>query len=382
MAISRRNLLRGLGGAAVGGAAVGTLSGTPVADASQPSWGEEHSRGPIFLDHNENAYGPSEKVNAAIRNAIPGCNRYPHSEYESLISKIAALHNVKSEQILLGSGSIDVLRQAAVNLVRPGEKVVQAAPTFPALGIFARSQGVEVVDVPLNKRHQHDMEAMRVAVGNSARLVYICNPNNPTGTVTLRADIDTFLSKLPDNVTVLVDEAYHHYVVPTSSYASYLDRPSANPRVLVCRTFSTVYGLAGLRIGYAVGSPELVRQLSAGQLPYGMGTIAAIAAAAAIEDSDYLRLAVQRNANDRQEFMNRINVAMLRGYDSHTNFVFFDTMRSADMVVDHLKSHGVIVAPPVPGIERYIRVSLGTPPQMREFWRVMDMLPPTGKMAM
>jgi histidinol-phosphate aminotransferase len=380
--ISRRNLLRSLGGAAVGGSAVGLLGGARFTEGGQPDWKADRSNAPIFLDHNENAYGPSEKVLSAVRNALSNSNRYPRSEYESLTSKIATLHKAKPEQILLGCGSTEILRQAAANLIGPGEKLVQASPTFPALSDFARSRGAEVVEIPLNKRHQHDMDAMLSAAKSSASLIYICNPNNPTGTVTPRADIDAFLDKLPENAIVLMDEAYYHYVVPSSSYASYLDRPSANPRVLVCRTFSAVYGLAGLRIGYAVGAPELVGRLSTGQLPYGIGTISAIAAAAAIEDGQYLKSAIQRNANDRQEFMNRINVAMLRALDSHTNFVFFDTMRDAEMVVHHLKSHGVIVPPPVPGIEKYIRVSLGTPPEMAEFWRVMDLLPPTGKMAM
>jgi histidinol-phosphate aminotransferase len=321
--ISRRNLLRSLGGAAVGGSAIGLLGGARFAEGSQPEWNADRSNAPIFLDHNENAYGPSEKVLSAIRNALSNSNRYPRSECESLISKIATLHKVKPEQILLGCGSTEILRQAAANLIGPGEKLVQASPTFPALGDFARTRGIEVLDVPLNKRHQYDIDALQAGVANSAGLVYICNPNNPTGTVTPRADIDAFLDKLPENVIVLIDEAYYHYVVPSSSYASYLDRPSVNPRVLVCRTFSAVYGLAGLRIGYAVGAPELVRRLSTGQLPYGIGTISAIAAAAAIEDGEYLKLAIQRNANDRQEFMNRINVAMLRALDSHTNFVFF-----------------------------------------------------------
>jgi histidinol-phosphate aminotransferase len=380
--ISRRNLLRSLGGAAVGGSAVGLLGGARFAEGGQLDWKADHSNAPIFLDHNENAYGPSEKVLSAVRNALSNSNRYPRSEYESLTSKIATLHKVKPAQILLGCGSTEILRQAATNLIGPGEKLVQASPTFPALSDFVRSRGAEVVDVSLNKRHQHDMDAMLAAAKSSASLIYICNPNNPTGTVTPRADIDAFLDKLPANGIVLIDEAYYHYVVPSSSYASYLDRPSANPRVLVCRTFSAVYGLAGLRIGYAVGAPELVRRLSTGQLPYGIGTISAIAAATAIEDGQYLKSAIQRNANDRQEFMNRINVAMLRALDSHTNFVFFDTMRDAEMVVHHLKSHGVIVPPPVAGIARYIRVSVGTPPEMVEFWRVMDLLPPTGKMAM
>jgi histidinol-phosphate aminotransferase len=151
---------------------------------------------------------------------------------------------------------------------------------------------------------------------------------------------------------------------------------------LVCRTFSKAYGLAGLRIGYAVGAPATIRRLSAGQLRYGVGTLAAMAAAAAFDDVEYVQQVVERNANGRQEFLNRINGAMLRALDSQANFVLFNPMRPVDMVIDHLKSHQVIIAPPFPAMREYMRVSLGTPDEMLEFWRVMDLLPPTGKMAM
>jgi histidinol-phosphate aminotransferase len=366
----------------VGGAAVRSLGGVPFSEASQPMLDPDQPRGPIFLDHNENAYGPSEKVRAALRDGLSRGNRYPRYEYESLISKIAALHAVGTDQIILGCGSSDVLRQAAATLLGPGKKLVQASPTFPALGMYAQSQGIEVVNVPLNHRHQHDLDAMQAKAGNSAGLIYICNPNNPTATVTPRGDIENFLQKVPASTTVLIDEAYHHFAIPSTNYASFLDRPSQNPRVLVCRTFSTVYGLAGLRIGYAVGAPDVVKQLSPVQLRYGVSTISAVAAAAAIDDGDYIKQAVKRNADDRQEFMNRLNIAMLKALDSHANFVFFDALRPVDIVIDHLKEHGVIVAPLVPAMDKYVRVSLGTPPEMREFWRVMDLLPPTGKMAM
>jgi len=151
---------------------------------------------------------------------------------------------------------------------------------------------------------------------------------------------------------------------------------------MVTRTFSKIYGLAGMRVGYAVAAPDVARRLSAGQLHFGVGSVAAKAAAAALDDSPYVRLSAKRNADDRQEFMNRVNGGMLRAIDSHTNFVMMDPLRPPDEVIEHLKKNNIRIGPPIPAMDKYIRVSLGTPAEMDEFWRVWDLMPATGKMAM
>ena len=339
---------------------------------------------PILLDHNENAYGPSEKVRQVLAEASSMGNRYPREEYELLRSKLAALHAVKEDHILLGCGSSEILRMAATALTGPRKGLVQALPTYATLGRFARSLGAEVTEIPLTHMVEHDLNAMlkRVGDGNTTGLVYICNPNNPTATLTLRKDIEAFIHSLPPAVNVLIDEAYTHFVSPNMAYSSFLDQPVDDPRVLVCRTFSKVYGLAGMRVGYAVGAPETLKRLASGQLRYGVSRISAKAAIAALSDTDYVSAAIKRNSDDRQEFMNQSNIRMLRMVTSHTNFALLDPMRPAAMVLDHLKNHNVLVAPLFPSMEKYIRVSFGIPEDMREFWRVMDLLPPTGKMAM
>jgi histidinol-phosphate aminotransferase len=382
MPISRRNLLRRLGTTALTGAAVDALGGLPVPERPQPAHRASEIAQTVFLDHNENAYGPSEKVLAVLRDASLRSSRYPRAEYDSLLTKLAALHAVKKEQIVLGCGSSELLRATALTFLGPGKKLVQASPTYPALGKFARLFGAEVVEVPVTKRYEHDLNTMLARGDDSVSLAYICNPNNPTATLTARQDIEGFIHKLPAKAVVLIDEAYHHFVTPNSSYTSFLDQPFDDPRVIVCRTFSKVYGLAGMRIGYAVAAPELAQRLSANRLQFGISVIAAKAADAALEDTEYVRLAVKRNADDRQEFMNSVNVRMLRAIDSHTNFVMLNPMRPSEQVIEHLKKNNVLVAPRIPAMDSYIRVSLGTPAEMREFWRVWDLMPPTGKMAM
>jgi histidinol-phosphate aminotransferase len=264
----------------------------------------------------------------------------------------------------------------------PGKKLVQAVPTFPALGKLAQSAGVEVTDIPLNKRYEHDLGTMLERARSLSGLVYIANPNNPTGTITPRKDIEAFVGKLPSNVTVLIDEAYHHYASPSASYESFLDRPIGDPRVIVCRTFSKIYGLAGMRIGYAVATPEISKRLATGFPSWSVSVVSARAAIAALDDVDYVRLGVKRNTDDRQEFMNQVNARMLRAIDSQTNFVMVNPMRAPDEVIEHLKKNNILIGPKYAVLEKYIRVSLGTPSEMQAFWRAWDLMPPTGKMAM
>jgi histidinol-phosphate aminotransferase len=393
MSISRRKLLRNLGAGAIFGAAAPALRGLPLAPATETAlWGNSALAGepaggaggaaPILLYRNENPYGPSEKVLAVLRESAASSNRYPRTEYDTLTDKLAALHQVKREQIVLGCGSGEILCMAAFAFLKPGKKLVQAAPTFPALGKLAEAAGVEVADVPLNKRYEHDLSVMLDRARSSTGLVYIVNPNNPTGTITPRKDIEAFISRLPSGVIVLIDEAYHHFASPSASYESFLDRPIGDPRVIVSRTFSKIYGLAGMRIGYAVATPEIARRFDAAFPRWSVSVVSARAASAALDDVDYVHLGIKRNDDDRQEFMNQVNGHMLRAIDSQTNFVMVNPMRPPDEVIEHLKKNNILIGPRYPVLDKYIRVSLGTPSEMQAFWRAWDLMPPTGKMAM
>lgn len=380
MGISRRSLLRGLAAGAVGGAAFRATSEFAVAN-NLPAAASNSPRRTIYLSRNENAYGPSQKVLAAMQEALSGSNRYPHTEYGSLLNKIGTLHQARPEQIFLGCGSSEIMCMAAAATLGPGKKFVQASPTYPVLGDFAQSIGAEVRNVPLNKMYEHDLDGMLAHCDSSTALVYICNPNNPTGTLTPRKDIERFIRKLPAKTLVIVDEAYHHFVAGTSGYVSFLDHPIDDDRVMVARTFSKIHGLAGMRIGYMVAPAARSPRFSMEPVRIGVSVVSAKAAAAALDDSECLGMAARRNANDRQEFLNQVNARMLRALDSHTNFVMVNPLRPVTEVLDHLAKHDIIVAPRIPEMNKYLRVSLGTPAEMLEFWRVWDLMP-LQKMAM
>ena len=374
MHVSRRSFFRRIGAGAVATAAIPALDsfalarGLAFTRARQPG-------GPILLDRNENAYGPSVKVIAAIRDAAGSSNRYPRST-EEMEERLAHLHGVQRDQVVLTCGSGEVLRMAAEAFLGPGKKLIEPVPTFEALGKHAKNAGAEVVEVPLTKTYAHDLPAMLRNADAATGLVYICNPNNPTGSLTPREEIEDFLRRVPAGTHALIDEAYHHYVGASSSYASFLDRPVSDPRVIVARTFSKIYGLAGLRVGYAVAAPEVARKLAEERLPVGVNILGMQAAGVALDDTEHVRETAERNRNDRQEFMNQANDRMLQAIDSHANFVLLESGRRVDEVLEFFKKNGIILGRRIPSIEKYVRVSLGTPDEMAEFWRVWDMFLP------
>jgi len=313
-----------------------------------------------------------------MQNAFADANRYPGQELDDLRAAISALNGVRPEQITLGCGSGDLLRIAAETYCGPGKSLVMATPTFNVIAGFAGASGAEIRTVPLTKRYAHDLDAMLQRTDASTGLIYLCNPNNPTGSLTPKADIESLLAKVPAGVTVLVDEAYHDYVSPTSAYATWLRRTASDPRLIVTRTLSKAYGLAGLRVGYAVASLEASKRLALRRLAMGVNVVAARAAIAAIEEQAYVKKIIARVANDRQEFYNQANARMLRCLDSMTNFVMLKTAMSGKQVAEHLKEKGILVAMEYPGFDNYIRVSLGLPGDMKEFWHAWDASMPHG----
>ena len=371
MALTRRTLIQGLG------------TGI-VAAVAKPSLLEARTAGgPVRLNRNENAYGPSRDVIAAMRKAaVSAANRFPGAVSDALQSAVAARHRVKTDQVVLGCGSTDILRIAATAFAGSRKKIVIASPTFDWLGGFADRLGAQVVRVPLARDYSHDLLAMLARCDAATAMVYVGNPNNPTGTLTRRQDLEAFLRKLPPTIHVVIDEAYHDYVEPFADYASFIDRPVADPRVIVTRSFSKIHGLAGLRVGYAVAAPDTARRLRSYQLPENVNVLAAKAAVVALEDVEHVRASLVRNTNDRQEFFNEADSRMLRVIDSQANFVMLPTHRPAIQVVEHLKKHNVLVPQPFAGFDQHIRVTLGTPADMRAFWQAWDLMPAIHHMSM
>jgi histidinol-phosphate aminotransferase len=331
--------------------------------------------GLILLYSNENAYGPSAKVRNAITSAAQNANRYPRMRYNSLTEKIAGIHNVSPDRVLLGCGSTEILRVAACAFLGRGKQLIHASPTFEAIEHYAASVDSEVIAVPLTSAFAHDLDAMLGRVGASTAMVYICNPNNPTASITPRKDLETFISKLPVSTLVILDEAYHHYAGASGMYGSFLDHPFDDQRLIVLRTFSKVYGLAGLRLGYAVASPKVIQQMRRFATQDNVNAIATESAFVALDDADGINDFIQRNTNDRQEFFNQAMARVVKPIDSHANFVMMNTLHAAEDVIQHFRKNNILIGRHFPPMDTYIRVSLGRPEEMLAFWRTWDLLP-------
>jgi histidinol-phosphate aminotransferase len=370
---SRRGFLRLLGA----GTTAGIAMPWPIMAASRAIAFEPPAQddGFIRLNNNENAFGPSPKVEEVIRSSSAGANRYPFREYRWLREKIAGVNHVKPEQVLLGCGSTEILRMAAFAFLGRGKQLIQASPTFEAIEHYARSAESEVVSVRLTPAFAHDLDGMLAHTGASNTLVYICNPNNPTASLTPRKDIESFLRKLPGSTFVIIDEAYHHYAGQSGMYASFIDRPLDDERVIVTRTFSKVYGLAGLRLGYAVASPKVILQMQKFATETSINAIVTQAAAAALDDVDATADFIQRNTNDRQEFFNQAMARAVKPIDSHANFVMMNTFHPAEEVIEHFRKNNLLIGRHFPALDTHVRVSLGRPEEMSAFWRAWDSLP-------
>jgi len=369
---SRRDFLR-IGAGAVTAAIPWRLAadGPPLLE-SAPG---DPDDGLILLYSNENAYGPSAKVRNAITSAAQNANRYPRMRYNSLTEKIAGIHNVSPDRVLLGCGSTEILRVAACAFLGRGKQLIHASPTFEAIEHYAASVDSEVIAVPLTSAFAHDLDAMLGRVGASTAVVYICNPNNPTASITPRKDLETFISKLPVSTLVILDEAYHHYAGASGMYGSFLDHPFDDQRLIVLRTFSKVYGLAGLRLGYAVASPKVIQQMRRFATQDNVNAIATESAFVALDDADGINDFIQRNTNDRQEFFNQAMARVVKPIDSHANFVMMNTLHAAEDVIQHFRKNNILIGRHFPPMDTYIRVSLGRPEEMLAFWRTWDLLP-------
>ena len=331
--------------------------------------------GAVRLDANENAYGPPESVANVLREALTQGNRYPLREYDEFVERVAALHGVATNQVLAGCGSTEVLRICPDAFLGRGKKLIMAAPTFEAIEYYARAQNADVVKVPLAKNFSHDLDAMLARTDANTGLIYICNPNNPTASLTPRKDLDAFIAKLPASTYVLMDEAYHHFATDTPEYISFLEKPVNDPRVIVARTFSKIYGMAGIRLGYAVATPETAQKLRPCQLLDNVNILAALGGIAALADPEAMHAASARNRRDREEFMRQATARKLAPIPSYANFFMMDTGRPIRQVIEHFKQNNVLVGRRFPPLETYVRVSLGLPEEMKEFWRVWDLMP-------
>ncbi len=355
--ISRRGFARLLG---VG---VATAGLRPLGAARAVSLRPRAPEGAVRLSSNENPYGPSPAALAAIREACSLAWRYPDEAADLLLADLAKHHGVPAECLLLGAGSSEILKLAASACLDGGKKLAMADPSFEALGNYARVRGAEVVKVPLDATFAHDLPALAAA---SAGLVYLCNPNNPTASLTPKAKVRAFLEAQPATTAVLVDEAYHHYV-DSADYESVVPLVQAHPNLIVARTFSKIYGMAGLRLGYAIAQPAVIKKLAEQGAWDSVNVLALAAARASVNDAAYAAEGKKRNAALRAEVVGAVSALGFKVIPSQANFIMIDAKKPVVPIITALKDRGVLVGRLFPALPQHLRVTIGTPEQMHRF---------------
>ena len=274
-----------------------TLDRLPAYVAGRPPTGAAGLT-PFKLSSNENPYAPLPGVLEAIATAAAGMNRYPDPASTALVDALAERHGVPRDHLALGTGSVGLLQQVVQVSAGPGDEVLYAWRSFEAYPIMTIIGGATPVQVPLRADETHDLDAMADAVTDRTRLIFVCTPNNPTGTVVRQDDLERFLERVPDDVLVIVDEAYVEFVRDPDAVRG-LDTYRDRPNVAVLRTFSKAYGLAGLRVGFAIAHPRVAQALRQTQVPFGVSTIASAAAIASLAAEDALLDRVEALVGER-----------------------------------------------------------------------------------
>ncbi len=327
--------------------------------------------GVIRIDSNENPYGPGETVFATIRAHLAESNRYPVKSEDDLAATIAGVHGIKQENVILGSGSGELLRAAVSAFTSREHGVVSPEPTFEAPANWARFIGAPVIAPPVDAELRLDLDAMADR-GKGAGLCYFCNPNNPTATVHGSTDVIVYVDSVnrsSPNTTVLIDEAYFEYV-EAPDYATAIPLALANPRVVVTRTFSKVFGMAGLRVGYAIGQPATLAKMAAWLLGSNVSQLSLVAAAVTVGNGRHIAVEQRRNRVNRTSLRAFFEKAGYRVAKSDANFMMVDIKRDArQFKVDCLK-HNVAVGRQFASLPTWTRVSLGTATEMRAATRV------------
>jgi histidinol-phosphate aminotransferase len=356
-------------------ALAGYVPGKPLRQAQL-----ESSVTMIKLASNENPFGPSPLALEAIREAAAEVNLYPDNDASELRQALAARHQLEEEQIFIADGSLGILDVVARTLLVPGTNCISSERSFISYPLITRSIGAQFIEVPM-RNHVYDLDAIAGAIDEQTRVVILANPNNPTGTMFDADATETFLHRVPESVLVILDEAYsdfaEHFAMQRGiTYSRSFDYVRANrANVLVLRTFSKAHGLAGVRLGYACGDPELLRYFARVRNSFSVSVVAEAAGLAAIRDVEHIRKTVENNAVGAAWLMERFKELGIQAVPTSANFIYFTVDEDANAFAKRMQAEGVIVRSLVPwGARNSIRVSIGTPEQNETFFRALKKL--------
>ena len=322
--------------------------------------------GSIKLASNENPLGPSRKAVAALESAFTSLHRYPDGSNYYLKEKLSKRLSVPPEALIFGNGSNEIIELLFRTFCVPGSEIVMGEPSFAVYPIISQAAGAVAVRVPLDSEFRHDLDAMAEAITDRTRIVFIANPNNPTGTIVGKEAFARFMDRVPEGVIVVMDEAYNEYVSSTD-YPSSLEYVYNGAPVVVLRTFSKIYGLAGLRVGYGVTNPTLVGYMDRVRQPFNINLLAQAAALGALEDDEHLRASIANNIEGYEYLLGELKELDLESIPTEANFLMIKVGDGKGVYTELLKA-GVIVRPMASyGLGEYIRVTIGLPEENTRF---------------
>ncbi len=328
----------------------------------------------IKVASNENPFGPSPLAVAALQKAIAGVNLYPDGNAFYLKQKLAAKLGVETAHLVLGNGSNEIIEFVAHALLAPGTEIVVSQYCFAIYPIVAKMFGATVITVPA-KNYGHDLPAMLKAITPKTRIVFVANPNNPTGTLAHREEVIRFVNEIPDDVLLVMDEAYLEFLADPVDFIP-LIRLGVRKNLILMRTFSKIYGLAGLRIGYGIGTPELVSALEKIRQPFNANLLAQTAALAALDDEEHIRKTRENNFSGLEFFAKAFRELKLEFVPSFANFILV-RVGGGQQIFDAMQKQGVITRP-MGGYQlpEWIRISVGTRAENERCLKVLSAVLP------
>ena len=362
--IDRRNWLRtvGLSGgfAILGGLEALAFETTEILDFKNK---------PIRLSANENPYGPSKRVRQVITANIDMACRYPFSQLAELVQIIAEKEGVSKDHIVVTGGSGEGLCAAGLVYGMAGGEIIAADPTFQQILRYAENHGAYVQRVPVDKNMNYDLKAMEKRITSKTSMVYICNPNNPTGTIIEKNKLKDFCNSVSKKTVIFSDEAYYDFITETD-YPSMVELVKGGSNVIVSKTFSKVYGMAGLRIGYLVTRPDIATRLKNSVM--ARTNILAIAAAKeALKDDEFYKFSILKSAEGKKLIYNTLDDLGLEYIKSHTNFVFFKSGRHINDLMADMKKENILIGRPFPPFYEWARVSTGKIEEVEQFSKAL-----------
>lgn len=345
------------------------VPGKPIEDVMR----EYNLTSIVKLASNENPLGPSKLAIDAIKNEADKVHIYPDGAALDLRAKLAKKHDLDSSQVLIGSGGEQIIKLVAHTFVDEGDEVIFASPSFALYDIMSSHIGAKCISVPLTDTFKHDFDQFLDLINDKTKIVYVCNPNNPTGNIMTKDEVWGLVKKLPDTCILMLDEAYFEYAIHDPDYIDGLEVLKERPHTIILRTFSKVAGLAGLRVGYAFSSSEIIREMTKIKGVFNANRLAQVAALASLEDKDHIEKTVALNKASLDKMKAFFKEHKMTYTESHTNFIWVNINMSSKIAYEELLKRGVIVRPGfLWGFENYIRVSSGTLEQTDIFIKALN----------